>query len=37
MTESHQKPTEAPPSSSDPRPVLSVGELVDEDVLDERG
>jgi serine/threonine-protein kinase len=30
MTESHQKPTEAPPSSNDPRPVLSLGELVDE-------
>jgi len=30
MTESHQKPTEAPPSSSDPRPVLAMGELVDE-------
>ena len=30
MTESNQKPTEAPPSSSDPRPVLSLGEIVDE-------
>ncbi len=30
MTEVHEKPTEAPPSSSEPRPVLLLGELVDE-------
>jgi serine/threonine-protein kinase len=30
MSESHQKPTEAPPSSSDLRSVLALGELVDE-------
>jgi len=30
MTESNLKPTEAPPSSNEPRPVLAIGEIVDE-------
>jgi serine/threonine-protein kinase len=30
MSEVNQKPTEAPPASTDPRPVLVAGEIVDE-------